>query len=76
MELEKCQNDQHRAAKQIELDAIPNANYYNIITNMKTQFAPMIANELLITEKPLPPAITQLFDKINVILNPQTNAEN
>ena len=76
MELEKCQNDQHRAAKQLELEAIPNTDYYNIITNMKTQFAPLIANELLVTEKSLPTTITELFDKINVILNPRANAEN
>ena len=43
---------------------------------MKTQFAPLIANELLVTEKSLPTTITELFDKINVILNPRANAEN
>lgn len=76
MELEKCHNDSHRRAKQIELNRIPDSDYYNIITNMKTQFAPLIANELLISEKPLPTKVLNLFEKINEILNPVTNVEN
>jgi putative ATP-dependent endonuclease of OLD family len=43
---------------------------------MKTQFAPIIANELLISAKPLPTKITELFDKINEILNPTTTNAN
>ncbi|MGU3376541.1 ATP-dependent nuclease [Chryseobacterium sp. M5A1_1a] len=76
MELEKCRNNNHRRAKQVELDRIPDSDYYNIITNMKTQFAPLIANELLISEKPLPAKVLSLFEKINEILNPVTNVEN
>lgn len=72
VELEKCHNDQHKAAKQLELSHIPDADYYGIITNMKAQFAPVIANELLISAKPLPTKIIELFDKINEILNPTT----
>ncbi|SFD21223.1 ATP-dependent nuclease [Flavobacterium phragmitis] len=69
MELEKCANDRHRAAKQIELNKIPDSDYYEIITKMKTQFAPLIAEELLTSQKPLPPKIIELFDKISNILN-------
>lgn len=69
MELEKCTNPRHKAAKQIELNKIPDADYYEIITKMKTQFAPLIAEELLISQKPLPTKIIELFNKISNILN-------
>ncbi|KIC01047.1 hypothetical protein OA88_16045 [Flavobacterium sp. JRM] len=73
IELEKCTNERHKQAKQVQLNAIPDADYYEIITKMKTQFAPLIAQELLISEKPLPAKILELFGKINDILNPATN---
>ena len=76
IELEKCFNDQHKAAKQVELNNIADTDYYGIITGMKTQFAPIIANELLISAKPLPTKITELFDKINEILNTTTTNAN
>lgn len=76
MELEKCANDQHRVAKQKQLNAIPDIDYYKIITGMKTQFAPMIANELLLSAKQLPPKIQELFSKINEILNPIEDDQN
>ncbi|MNR22775.1 hypothetical protein D3C85_1397490 [compost metagenome] len=69
MELEKCTNDRHKQAKQRELNRIPDSDYYEIITKMKTQFAPLIAEELLISQKPLPPKIIELFNKISNILN-------
>ena len=74
IELEKCSNDQHRAAKQIQLNNIADTDYYDLITNMKTQFAPIIADQLLISEKVLPSKVIELFNKINLILNPATNA--
>lgn len=70
MELEKCTNEHHRAAKEQQLNGIPNENYYDIITGMKTQFAPVIANELLKSAKQLPNKIGELFGKVNQILNP------
>ncbi|ASB50387.1 AAA family ATPase [Alkalitalea saponilacus] len=76
MELEKCANAQHRAAKQQQLNAIPDVDYYEIITGMKTQFAPVIANELLLSTKQLPPKIQELFGKINDILNPIEDEQN
>jgi putative ATP-dependent endonuclease of OLD family len=76
IELEKCFNNQHKAAKQVELNNIADTDYYGIITGVKTQFAPIIANELLISAKPLPTKITELFDKINEILNPTTTNAN
>jgi putative ATP-dependent endonuclease of the OLD family len=76
MELEKCTNAQHRAAKQQQLNAIADVDYYGIITGMKTQFAPLIANELLLSAKQLPPKIQELFGKINDILNPIEDEQN
>ena len=76
MELEKCVNEQHRVAKQQQLNLIPDVDYYNIITGMKTQFAPVIANELLISAKQLPNKIGELFNKVNDILNPVQDEQN
>lgn len=76
MELEKCANAQHRNAKQQELNTIPNENYYGIITGMKTQFAPVVASELLLSVKQLPLKIRELFDKVNNILNPVEDEQN
>jgi putative ATP-dependent endonuclease of OLD family len=74
--LSECQNAQHRAAKQIVLDLIPNPDYYGLVTTMKTQFAPNIGYELSISTKPLPPKIIELFNKVNLILNPPANEAN
>ena len=71
--LAECVNDQHRAAKQAQLNQIPNNDYYGLVTNLKTQFAPNIGYELYKSEKPLPPKIVELFEKVNNILNPATN---
>lgn len=76
MELEKCSNAKHRAAKQQQLNAIPDVDYYEIIIGMKTQFAPVIANELLLSAKQLPPKIQELFGKINDVLNPREDEQN
>ncbi|MBE8714359.1 AAA family ATPase [Sphingobacterium hungaricum] len=70
IELEKCANEHHRAAKQQQLNQIPDDDYYGIITGMKTQFAPIIANELLLSAKQLPNKIVELFGKVNDVLNP------
>jgi putative ATP-dependent endonuclease of OLD family len=71
--LAECVNDQHRAAKQTQLNQIPNNDYYGLVTSLKTQFAPNIGYELYKSEKPLPPKIVELFEKVNNILNPAPN---
>lgn len=71
MELEKCQNEQHRTAKKAQLDQIQDQEYYELITNMKTKFAPVVANILYDSESDLPAKVTELFEKVNQILNPQ-----
>jgi putative ATP-dependent endonuclease of OLD family len=74
--LSECVNEQHKAAKQRELDQIPDPDYYNLVTGLKTQFAPMIGYELYNSEKPLPAKILELFEKIRLILNPVNNETN
>ncbi|MFZ1788628.1 MAG: AAA family ATPase [Saprospiraceae bacterium] len=71
--LSECVNVQHRAAKQAQLNQIPDINYYGLVTSLKTQFAPNIGYELYKSEKPLPPKIVELFEKVNNILNPAPN---
>lgn len=73
LELSKCRNDQHKAAKKAELDLIPDEDYYGIIVNLKTQFAPLIAYELSESAKDLPEKMIELFDKVKAILNPESN---
>lgn len=68
-----CTNEQHREAKKATLDLIPDENYYSLITKMKTKFAPFLGHELVISKKNLPPKITELFDKIELVLNPEVN---
>ena len=43
---------------------------------MKTQFAPVVADELYNSHKPLPAKITELFNKVNLILNPVQDDNN
>lgn len=70
IELSQCSNNQHKAAKKIKLDKIENDEYYEIITKLKTQFAPIVAYELYKSAKPLPQKVLDLCTKINDILNP------
>lgn len=71
--LSDCQNDRHREAKRIELDRIPNEDYYGLVTGLKTQFAPLIGYELYKSDKVLPSKIIELFEKVNLIINPTVN---
>ena len=74
IELEKCNTDQHKDAKKIELGKISNTDYYEIITKMKTECAPEIAIAILSSSKPLPDKIIELFEKVKNILSPTTHA--
>jgi putative ATP-dependent endonuclease of OLD family len=74
--LSECANEHHKVAKQIELNKIPNTHYYDLVTSLKTQFAPNIGYELYKSKKPLPPKIVELFEKVSLILNPLANEAN
>ena len=71
--LSECHNDKHRSAKKKELDKIPDETYYGLVTSLKTQFAPYIGYELYKSEKVLPAKINELFEKVNLIINPTIN---
>ena len=71
--LSECHNDKHRAAKKKELDKIPDETYYGLVTSLKTQFAPYIGYELKKKKKVLPAKINELFEKVNLIINPTIN---
>ena len=76
IELEKCTTPQHKAAKETQLNQIADNDYYDIVTKMKTQFAPVVADELNNSAKPLPAKIIELFEKVNTILNPVNDDSN
>lgn len=76
IELSQCTNNQHKAAKRIQLDKISDNDYYEKITKLKTQFAPIVAYELYKSDKPLPDKVLELCTKINEILNPLENEQN
>lgn len=74
--LSECVNEPHRVAKKAQLDQIPDADYYGLVTGLKTQFAPAIGYELYKSVKPLPPKIVELFEKVRLIINPIDHAAN
>jgi len=76
IKLSKCANEQHKTAKTKELNKIADTDYYELITKMKTQFAPIVADELCNSEKQLPSKVVELFDKVKDILNPTQNGNN
>lgn len=74
--LSECVNEHHKIAKTAQLDQIPNTDFYGLVTGLKTQFAPVIGYELYNSAKPLPPKIVELFEKVRLIINPNSDAAN
>lgn len=69
IKIDKYHNEWHREAKEKEINAYTDEQLYEKITNMKTKFAPFIAQEIIDSNKDLPPKVILLFEKINSILN-------
>ena len=65
-------NAHHRTAKEPErlreIKAYSDDELYKIITNAKTQYGPVIAEQIISSGKALPPKIIKLFEKITAIL--------
>ncbi len=61
-------NDHHKAAREKEIKGYNDSKLYEIITSKKTQFAPVIAEQIIESDKELSPKLIELFDKISVIL--------
>lgn len=70
IELANLDIEQARIKREQEIEKIQDAEYYSLIKKMKTQFAPVVADELYNSEKQLPAKIKELFEKVNAILNP------
>ncbi len=62
-------NEQHKAAKETEIKAYDDDKIYELITGAKTQFAPVIAEQIVKSDEALPPRILELFGKIESLLN-------
>jgi len=72
LSLKSYHNEHHERAQkprdEQEVNSFTNEKLYEIITNDKTQFAPLIAEEIVNSGKTLPPKIIELFDRIKTIL--------
>lgn len=71
LEIAECHNEQHRQAKEPEIrNEVASYNdtiLYEIMTAAKAKYAPIIAEEIIKSKKPLPPKILTLFNKINAL---------
>ena len=65
-------NENHREAKEqgrlTEIESYDDNKLYGVITGSKTQYSPAIAEQIIQSEKDLPPKVIALFDKISAIL--------
>ncbi|MCI5145443.1 MAG: hypothetical protein D3923_07895 [Candidatus Electrothrix sp. AR3] len=71
LSLEVYCNEQHRAAKEEklaeEVEQYNDKKLYEVITGCKTQYGPAVAEQIIQSEKQLPPKIIALFTKIAAI---------
>ena len=61
-------NERHKEAKIKEINNYNNDELYKIITEKKTQYGPAIAEQIIISEKILPPKLSELFRRVSAIL--------
>ena len=65
-------NEKHREAKEqdrlTEIESYDDDKLYGVITGSKTQYGPAIAEQIIQSEKDLPPKVIALFGKISTIL--------
>ena len=64
-------NVQHKEAKVQEIENYDDDTLYKIITGNKTQYSPAIAEQIIQSDKGLPPKVIDLFGKIAAILKMQ-----
>ncbi|MBK8943772.1 MAG: AAA family ATPase [Ignavibacteriae bacterium] len=62
------QNEHHKIAKSKEINDYSDDKIYEIITNNKTMYGPVIAYAIIESGKKLPPKIIDLFDLIKKVL--------
>ena len=71
IDIGEYRSKQHKEAKVKEIADYDDDKLYEIITGSKTQFGPEIAEQIVNSEKDLPPKIIDLFAKITEILEPK-----
>ena len=64
-------NDNLKQAKVQEIETYDDDKLYGIISGRKTKFSPAIAEQIIQSDKGLPPKVIDLFDKIAAILKMQ-----
>ncbi len=69
IEQDNYRSEPHKVSKQAEITAYDDDKLYKQIMAKKTQFAPVIAEQIIKSKKELPPKIIELFSKIKSILN-------
>ena len=62
-------SEQHKKAKAAEIQAYGDKQLYELIIAAKTQFAPVIAEKIVKSDKKLPPKVLELFSRISSTLN-------
>lgn len=71
--LKTYNNEHHEKAQkpkyETEINSYDDEKLYEVITKDKTQFGPVIAEEIINSGKALPPKIVELFDKIKTVLS-------
>ena len=67
--LDNYANMKHKEAKVKEIANYDNEKLYEIITGTKTQYGPAIAEQIIESEKALPPKVVDLFSRISAILH-------
>ncbi len=64
-------NNNHKQAKVQEIENYDDDKLYEIITSRKTQFSPAIAEQIIQSDKGLPPKVIDLLGKIAAVLKMQ-----
>ena len=64
-------NDNLKQAKVQEIETYDDDKLYGIISGRKTKFSPAIAEQIIQSDKGLPPKVIDLFGKIAAILKMQ-----
>lgn len=68
IEIAKCQGPEHVEAKKSEIALYSIETLYEIVSNSKTQYGPVIAETIIESGKALPPKVIELFEKIRPLL--------
>lgn len=68
IELPKCSNKKHEAAKKNEIENYNSTKLYVLLTGSKTQFGPVVADSIVKSGKPIPPTIVSIFKKAQDLL--------